>query len=55
MINGATCNGTDHSGCGHLAATVKTGLGPFGVTVNDRTHTVYVATTPTVTRPGRCR
>jgi DNA-binding beta-propeller fold protein YncE len=43
LINGATCNGTHHSGCGHLAATATVGRGPFGVEVNDRTHTVYVA------------
>jgi DNA-binding beta-propeller fold protein YncE len=42
VINGVTCNGTDHSGCGHLAAIVKTGPGPFGAVANDRTHTLYV-------------
>jgi YVTN family beta-propeller protein len=42
VINGATCNGTSHSGCSHLTATVTVGTGPFGVAVNDRTHTVYV-------------
>jgi DNA-binding beta-propeller fold protein YncE len=43
VINGAACNGTNHSGCGHLAATVKVGLFPLGVAVNDLTHTVYVS------------
>jgi DNA-binding beta-propeller fold protein YncE len=43
VINGATCNGTDHSGCGHLAATVNVGLYPFGIAVDDATQTVYVA------------
>lgn len=52
MINGATCNGTGHSGCGHLAATVNVGLGPFGVDVNDRTHTVYVANNAFGDSPG---
>ena len=28
VINGATCNGTDHFGCGHLAATVTPGSHP---------------------------
>jgi DNA-binding beta-propeller fold protein YncE len=42
VINGATCNGTNHSGCGHLAATATVGLAPFGAAVNDRTHTLYV-------------
>jgi DNA-binding beta-propeller fold protein YncE len=52
VINGATCNGTDHSGCGHLAAIAKAGLGPAGVTVNDRTHTVYVANNAHGYSPG---
>ena len=42
VINGATCNGTDHSGCGHLAATARVGRRPEGAAVDDRTHTVYV-------------
>jgi hypothetical protein len=29
VINGAACNGTTHSGCGHLPATIKVGLGPL--------------------------
>jgi DNA-binding beta-propeller fold protein YncE len=52
VINGATCNGTNHSGCGHLAATAKVGLGPAGITVNDRTHTVYVANNANGDSPG---
>ena len=42
VINGATCNGTDHTGCGHLAATVTARSAPFGAAVNDATHTLYV-------------
>jgi DNA-binding beta-propeller fold protein YncE len=52
VINGATCNGTNHSGCGHLAATATVGMGPFGVAVNDRTHTVYVANNANGDSPG---
>jgi DNA-binding beta-propeller fold protein YncE len=53
VINGATCDGTDHSGCRHLTATIKTARrGPFGVTVDDHTHTVYVTVTAGADRPG---
>ena len=52
MINGATCNGTDHSGCGHLAATAKVGIDPFGAAVNDHTHTVYVTNNADGDSPG---
>ena len=52
VINGATCNGTSHSGCSQLAATVTVGTGPFGVAVNDRTHTVYVVNNAFGEAPG---
>ena len=52
VINGATCNGTRHSGCSHLAATVTVGSGPFGIAVNDRTHTVYVVNNANGDSPG---
>jgi DNA-binding beta-propeller fold protein YncE len=52
VINGATCNRTDHSGCGHIAATVRVGLGPYGVAVNDATSTVYVANNANGDAPG---
>lgn len=52
VINGATCNGTRHSGCSHLAATVTVGSGPFGVAVDARTHTVYVANNANGDAPG---
>jgi DNA-binding beta-propeller fold protein YncE len=52
VINGATCNGTDHSGCRHLAAKATVGTDPFGATVNDRTHTVYVANNADGDSPG---
>ncbi len=52
VINGATCRGTDHSGCGHLAATLTTGIAPFGFAVNDRTHTVYVVNNGNGDVPG---
>jgi DNA-binding beta-propeller fold protein YncE len=43
VINGATCNGADHSGCGHIAATATVGPGAFGVAVDDATDSVYVS------------
>jgi len=52
VLNGATCNGTDHSGCGHLAATAKVGSGPFGAAVSDHTHTLYVANNANGDSPG---
>ena len=52
VINGATCNGTHHSGCGHLAATVTVGLQPVGIAVDDRTHTVYVTDNTDGNLPG---
>ena len=52
LINGATCNGTNHTGCGHLAGTAKVGLGPFGIAVDDRTHTVYVTNNADGDSPG---
>jgi YVTN family beta-propeller protein len=52
VINGGTCNGTNHSGCGHLAATVNVGLAPLGVAVNDQTHTVYVTNNSLGDTPG---
>jgi DNA-binding beta-propeller fold protein YncE len=52
VINGAACNGTDHSGCAHPAATVNVGFGPVGIGVNDRAHTVYVANNADGLAPG---
>ena len=43
VINGATCNGTRHSGCGQIPATVVAGAGAFAVAVNEATDTIYVA------------
>ena len=44
MIDSATCNGTDRTGCPTApAATVSVGGGPGDVDVNQRTHTAYVA------------
>jgi DNA-binding beta-propeller fold protein YncE len=43
VINGATCNGTDHTGCGQTPAKAAAGFGAVGVTIDPATNTVYVA------------
>jgi DNA-binding beta-propeller fold protein YncE len=41
VINGATCNGTDHTGCGQTPATVPAGFGTQGVAIDTATGEVY--------------
>ena len=43
VINGATCNGTNHSGCGQTPVTAPAGFGAIGLTINPATGTIYVA------------
>jgi YVTN family beta-propeller protein len=43
VINGATCNAQDTSGCGHLPPVVRVGNNPVDVAVNQQTDTAYVA------------
>ena len=43
VINGATCNAINHSGCSQIPATIAVGGGPWGLAVNFATDTVYVA------------
>jgi DNA-binding beta-propeller fold protein YncE len=45
VINGATCNATDQSGCNQAVASVTVGRGPFGIALNSATNTIYVANT----------
>jgi DNA-binding beta-propeller fold protein YncE len=52
VIDGATCNGTVHSGCGRIAATAMVGSGPYGVAVDDATNTVYVTNNQNGFEPG---
>jgi DNA-binding beta-propeller fold protein YncE len=42
VINGATCNATEQSGCTQSPATVTVGTGPLGIAVDPTTNTVYV-------------
>jgi DNA-binding beta-propeller fold protein YncE len=43
VINGASCNGSDHAGCGQTPASVAAGFGSVGVAIDPATDTVYVA------------
>ena len=43
VINGATCNGTDHSGCGQPPAKGAVGNYPGNITVDPATRTAYVS------------
>jgi DNA-binding beta-propeller fold protein YncE len=44
VINGATCNGADATGCGEVPPTVPVAPGPDAVAVDEATDTVYVST-----------
>ncbi len=52
VINGATCNASDHSGCGHLAATATVGAQPEGIAVDEHTNTIYVVNNADGDSPG---
>ena len=43
VINGATCNAQNTSGCSHTPPTVKVGSNPVDVSLDQATDTVYVA------------
>ncbi|HTA01565.1 MAG TPA: YncE family protein [Streptosporangiaceae bacterium] len=43
VINGATCNALNTSGCSHRPPTVKVGSNPVDVSLDQATDTVYVA------------
>jgi DNA-binding beta-propeller fold protein YncE len=42
VINGATCDGTNHAGCGQTPATTAAGLGAINATIDPTTQQVYV-------------
>ena len=44
VIDGRTCNGTQHSGCGQTPPTVRVPAGPYALAIDRRTRTLYVAT-----------
>ena len=43
VLNGSRCNAETAAGCGAAAREQPVGSGPQGITLNQRTHTVYVA------------
>jgi len=43
VIDGATCNAVEQSGCDQSPATITVGAGPLGIAVNPATNTVYVS------------
>ena len=46
VIDGATCNATDTSGCEQTPATVTVGQSPFGMALDTDNHTLYVNDAP---------
>ena len=52
VINGATCNGTDHAGCDQTPAHVNVGVDATTAVVDQATDTVYVANEGTFRSPG---
>ena len=42
VIDGSTCNGRVHSGCGRHAGVAPVGMSPRRVAVDEVTNTVYV-------------
>jgi DNA-binding beta-propeller fold protein YncE len=52
VINGETCDAANLAGCGQPAASVKVGVGPDGVAVDDLAHTIYVANNADGDAPG---
>jgi DNA-binding beta-propeller fold protein YncE len=43
VINGATCNGTDHTGCSQTPAMAAAGFGAISVAIDPATNAVYVS------------
>jgi len=43
VINGASCDGADTSGCGRSPAQVTVGAAPWGIAVDSSTNSIFVA------------
>ena len=45
VVNGATCNATNSSGCGQTPALVHVGSVPYALAIDELTNTIYVVNT----------
>ena len=45
MIDGATCNGSDTTGCGQTPLTVPAGFGVSEMAIDPATHMIYATNT----------
>jgi DNA-binding beta-propeller fold protein YncE len=52
VFNAATCNATNHIGCGQIPATITAGFNPWGITVDQATDTIYTANIADGEHPG---
>lgn len=52
LIDGRHCNAHVQSACAGPQAMIRTGVGPIGITVDDRRHVVYIADNADGDAPG---
>ena len=52
VINGATCDAANTTGCGQTPATVTAGSNPWGIAVDQATDTIYTANIADGEHPG---
>ena len=55
VINGATCDAMNKSGCGKKPATITAGNNPWGIAVDEATDTISPPTSPMARVPAPCR
>jgi DNA-binding beta-propeller fold protein YncE len=52
VINGATCDAANTTGCGQAPATINAGFNPWGIAVDQATDTIYTANLADGEHPG---
>jgi DNA-binding beta-propeller fold protein YncE len=52
VINGATCDAANSTGCGQIPATITAGFNPWGIVVDQATDTIYTANIADGEHPG---